>query len=216
MIDTVFIRDFGLCPYAETYQAMREFTVQRDANTPDELWLVQHPSVYTLGQAGRVEHIIKAHDIPVFFCDRGGQVTYHAPGQLVVYVLMDLKRRPQWGVKKLVTALEQAIIDFLAVYSLAANRRDHAPGVYVNEEKIASLGLRIRQGCCYHGLSLNIAMDLTPFSWINPCGYADLKMTQLADLGIKKDFTALSQEFLHYLLSALAYKKHHGLHTIEE
>ncbi|WP_425353083.1 lipoyl(octanoyl) transferase LipB [Thioflexithrix psekupsensis] len=215
-MDTVFIRDFGLCFYAETYHAMQQFTAQRDENTPDELWLVQHPAVYTLGQAGRVEHIIKPHDIPVFFCDRGGQVTYHAPGQLVVYVLMDLKRRPQWGVKTLVTALEQAIIDFLALYSLTANRRDHAPGVYVNEEKIASLGLRIRRGCSYHGLSLNIAMDLTPFSWINPCGYADLKMTQLVDLGVKKEFSALSQEFLDCLLSALDYRNHHWLNTIEE
>ncbi len=204
---TVIVRDWGIQAYPVTYQAMRDFTEQRTADTPDELWLLQHPPVYTLGQAGRREHILNPKDIPIVPVDRGGQVTYHGLGQLVVYLLIDLKRRPAWGVRKLVDAIEQAVIDFLASYQHIAERREKAPGVYVQQRKIASLGLRVRQGCSYHGLSLNIDMDLSPFLGINPCGYEGLEVTQLRDLGIQGDFPQLSQAFLHSLLQQLDYQQ---------
>lgn len=181
---------------------MQRFTDTRSTDTPDELWLLQHPPVYTLGQAGKREHLLNTGNIPVYPIDRGGQVTYHGIGQLIVYVLMNIKRR-NWGVKKLVFALEQAVIDYLASQNLSGNRRENAPGVYVDERKIASLGLRIRRGCSYHGLSLNVDMDLTPFQGINPCGYAGLEVTQLRDLGIRDDFEQVSAQFLSYLLCSL-------------
>ncbi len=181
---------------------MQHFTDNRHAQTLDELWVLQHPPVYTLGQAGKPEHLLNPGNIPVYHIDRGGQVTYHGPGQLVVYVLMDIKRR-NWGVKQLVQALEQAVIDYLASQQINGNRREKAPGVYVEKCKIASLGLRIRRGCCYHGLSLNIDMDLTPFQHINPCGYAGLEVTQLRDLGTTEDFEQVSAQFLRYLLDTL-------------
>lgn len=203
----LILRDWGMTAYNETYVAMREFTDTRDAHTPDELWLVQHPPVYTLGQAGRREHLLDTQAIPVLPVDRGGQVTYHGPGQLVVYVLIDLKRRPQWGIKQLVTQLEQAVIDYLATQQHVAERRAKAPGVYVQAQKIAALGLRVRHGCSYHGLSLNIDMDLSPFAGINPCGYPDLAVTQVRDLGITADFATITHDFLACLLHALDYHR---------
>jgi len=181
---------------------MQRFTDARGADTPDELWVLQHPPVYTLGQAAKPEHLLNTGNIPIYPIDRGGQVTYHGPGQLIVYILMDIKRR-NWGVKKLVHALEQAVIDYLGSQDLSAMRREKAPGVYVDDRKIASLGLRIRRGCSYHGLSLNVDMDLTPFQGINPCGYAGLEVTQLRDLGMIEDFDQVSAQFLSYLLESL-------------
>jgi lipoyl(octanoyl) transferase len=160
---------------------MQEFTAKRGPDTPDEIWLCQHPPVFTQGLAGKPEHLLRDIGIPVVKIDRGGQITYHGPGQLVAYLLLDLKRR-NLGVKVLVNRIEQALIDLLAEYDIAAKRRPGAPGVYVNDAKIAALGLKIKNGCCYHGLSLNIDMDLSPFSAINPCGYEGLAVTQLSAL----------------------------------
>ncbi|WP_423811152.1 lipoyl(octanoyl) transferase LipB [Providencia stuartii] len=159
---------------------MHQFTENRDKDTPDELWLVEHPRVFTQGQAGKAEHVLAPGDIPVIQSDRGGQVTYHGPGQQVMYVMLDLKRN-KLGVRDLVTALENTVVKTLAHYHIDAYPRPDAPGVYVNSDKICSLGLRIRKGCSFHGLALNINMDLEPFNRINPCGYAQLKMTQLRD-----------------------------------
>ncbi|EGV34028.1 Octanoyltransferase [Thiorhodococcus drewsii AZ1] len=171
----------GLQDYSATLEAMRRFTDDRDRETLDEIWLLEHPPVFTLGQAGRREHLLDPGDIPVIQVDRGGQVTYHGPGQLVAYLLLDL-RRIGFGVKRLVNLLEESVIDLLDTYGIDAARRQDAPGVYVAGAKIASLGLRVRNGCSYHGLALNVAMDLEPFRRINPCGYAGLAMTQVSDL----------------------------------
>ena len=157
---------------------MHHYTDQRDSLSRDEIWLVEHPPVFTQGQAGKAEHLLMPGDIPVVQSDRGGQVTYHGPGQQVMYVLIDIKRR-KLGVRQLVTALEETVIDTLAGFGVSARARPDAPGVYVGEQKICSLGLRIRKGCSFHGLALNVAMDLAPFSRINPCGYAGMSMTQL-------------------------------------
>jgi len=200
----IIIRHLGVVPYLPIYQAMQDFTSQRNATTPDELWVLQHPPVYTLGMAAKPEHLLNTGNIPVQQIDRGGQVTYHAPGQLVVYVLIDLKRQG-WGVKRLVTALEQAVIDYLAQHDVVAQRRHKAPGVYVAEQKIAALGLRVRRHCSYHGLSVNVAMDLSPFQGINPCGYPGLAVTQLADCGITDTFDTVVAEFLTGLLACLDY-----------
>lgn len=175
------VRHFGELDYLETWQKMRYFTDVRTADTADELWFLQHPPVYTLGKNAKAEHILNAENIPVVNTDRGGQVTYHGPGQIVVYTLLDLNRL-KTGVRELVTMIEQSIIDLLAGYGVAANARREAPGVYVNNAKIAALGLRVRKGCSFHGLALNVDMDLEPFSRINPCGYAGLEVTQLTDL----------------------------------
>lgn len=179
------IRRLGRIDYQDCYDQMRRYTAERTATSADELWLVEHPPVFTLGQAGRPEHLLHASDIPVVRVDRGGQITYHGPGQVVVYVLLDL-RRLALTVKILVRLLEQAVIDLLADYGWRGERRAGAPGVYVAEAKIAALGLRVRNGCCYHGLALNVDMDLKPFTYINPCGYEGLRVTQLADLGVKR------------------------------
>ncbi|WP_242469296.1 lipoyl(octanoyl) transferase LipB [Rhabdochromatium marinum] len=170
---------------------MQDFTAARDASTPDELWILEHDPVFTLGQAGRPEHLLNPGAIPVIHCDRGGQVTYHGPGQLVVYVLFDL-RRARLGVRELVQRLEQAVIAMLETQGIAGSTRAGAPGVYVAEAKIAALGLRVRQGCSYHGLALNVAMDLAPFACINPCGYPGLQVTQLADLGCALPLAAVA------------------------
>lgn len=177
---------------------MQAFTDSRDTSTPDEIWVVEHPPVYTLGLNGKREHILNVTDIPIVKCDRGGQVTYHGPGQLVVYFLLDLRRR-NLGVKTLVHLLEQAVIDLLNQYNISAQRKDKAPGVYVNGEKIAALGLRVRKGCSYHGLSLNVDMNLTPFSHINPCGYEGLITTQLKALGINIKINQITEELLDHL-----------------
>lgn len=175
------VRDLGLRPYAPIWRAMREFTLTRQLDTTDELWLLQHEAVYTLGQAADPQHVLAAGDIPVVQADRGGQVTYHGPGQLVAYLLVDL-RRQKLGVRQLVTLIEQSLIGLLNRYSISATARPHAPGVYVSGEKIAALGLRIKKGCSYHGLSLNVDMDLEPFSRINPCGFEDLAVTSMQSL----------------------------------
>lgn len=177
------IRDYGCRDYLPTLEAMRAFTQNRGPETPDELWVLEHPPVYTLGQNGKPEHVLEAGEIPVVPTDRGGQVTYHGPGQIVIYVLVDIRRR-RIGVRRLVTLLEQAVVDTLADFGIAAYPRPDAPGVYVADAKIAALGLRIRRGASYHGLSLNVDMDLEPFTRINPCGYAGLKVTQVADLAV--------------------------------
>ncbi|MCX9111180.1 MULTISPECIES: lipoyl(octanoyl) transferase LipB [Providencia] len=163
---------------------MHQFTEERTENTCDEVWLVEHPRVFTQGQAGKAEHVLAPGDIPVIQSDRGGQVTYHGPGQQVMYVMLNLKRN-KIGVRELVTALENTVVNTLAHFNIAAYPRPDAPGVYVNGDKICSLGLRIRQGCSFHGLALNIDMDLEPFNRINPCGYSELKMTQVSDLAPK-------------------------------
>jgi lipoyl(octanoyl) transferase len=167
--------------FQQTWREMREFTAKRGPDTPDEIWLCQHPPVFTQGLAGKPEHLLRDIGVPVVKIDRGGQITYHGPGQLVAYLLLDLKRR-NLGVKALVSRIEQALIDLLAEYGIKASRRPGAPGVYVNDAKIAALGLKIKNGCCYHGLSLNVDMDLAPFSAINPCGYEGLAVTQLSEL----------------------------------
>ena len=177
------VKRLGRVDYAPTFQAMQEFTAARTPETPDELWVVEHPPVFTLGQAGKPEHILSDIGIPVVKIDRGGQVTYHGPGQVVIYLLLDLSRL-KIKVRELVTAIEQALIDFLADHGVTAERRAGAPGVYVGAAKIAALGLKIKNGCSYHGLSLNVDMDLHPFTAINPCGYAGLAVTQTRDLGI--------------------------------
>jgi len=176
----VIVRDLGRADYVRVWQDMRAFTDQRDPSTPDEIWLVEHPPVYTLGTNDRNEAFDNP-GIPVVKSDRGGQITYHGPGQLIVYVLIDLRRRG-WGVRQLVTLLEQSVLDLLAARGLPAERRAGAPGVYVDGRKIAQLGLRVRGGACYHGLSFNVAMDHEPFRRIKPCGYAGLETTDLATL----------------------------------
>jgi lipoyl(octanoyl) transferase len=179
---SLITRHLGRVPYDHAYAAMRRFTATRNASTADELWLLEHPPVYTVGQAGRLEHLRRETAIPVERVDRGGQITFHGPGQLVAYVLLDLRRRGL-TVRRLVTTLEQAVIDLLAGYRIEGERRPGAPGVYVGGAKIAALGLRVRNGCSYHGLALNVAMDLAPFRDIDPCGYAGLQVTQLTALG---------------------------------
>ena len=198
----VHVRYLGQADYTSTYHAMQQFTEKRDDNTIDELWVLEHFPVYTLGMAGKTEHLLNTKNIPVIKTDRGGQVTYHGLGQLVVYILVNIKRK-HWSIKQLVNLLEQAIINYLNSHDLLAQRREKAPGVYICDKKIASLGLRIRKGCSYHGISLNVNMDLTPFSGINPCGYAGLEVTQLSDLGISKTVNQVSEEFLPHLLTLL-------------
>jgi lipoyl(octanoyl) transferase len=173
---------------------MQTFTDNRGANTPDELWFLEHPPVFTLGRNGRQEHLHNTGDIPVIHVDRGGQVTYHGPGQLIAYTLVDIKRR-QLGVQSLVRILEQTVIDLLSDYAVRAQRREQAPGVYVDDRKVAALGLRIRKGCSFHGLSLNVDMDLSPFAMIDPCGYSGLEVTQLKDLGIDTPMATISTQF---------------------
>jgi len=177
------IRNLGLQNYETTWQNMQQFTQDRDTETADELWIVEHPPVYTLGLNGKREHLLSTGSIPVINSDRGGQATYHGPGQLIIYALLDIKRL-HFGVRQLVTILEQAMIDTLALYNIAAVARADAPGVYVNDKKIGSIGIRIKKNCSYHGLSLNNHMDLRPFDHINTCGYSGLEVTQLADLGV--------------------------------
>jgi lipoyl(octanoyl) transferase len=173
--------DLGLQPYEKVWQDMQRYTDERDASSEDQLWLVEHPPVFTLGKNGKPEHVLAAGDIPLVQSDRGGQVTYHGPGQLVVYVLLDIQRM-QLGVRELVTRLERSVIELLADYGIAAESKRDAPGVYVAGSKIAALGLRVRKGRCFHGLALNVAMDLEPFNRIDPCGYPGLQVTQLLNL----------------------------------
>jgi len=199
---TAVFRWLGRVEYAPTWRAMQSFTDERDATTPDEVWFLEHAPVFTQGLNGRREHLLAPGDIPVVGIDRGGQVTYHGPGQLVVYPLIDL-RRLGIGVRELVVALETAVIALTAAHGIAASARRDAPGVYVDGRKLASLGLRIRRGCSYHGLALNVDMDLEPFGRINPCGMAGLQMTQLAALGVEGDVRGISQELAPRLRDAL-------------
>ncbi len=191
--------------YLQAWDEMRSFTAARTAETVDEIWLLEHPPVYTYGLAGRSEHLPQSDNgIPVIKTDRGGQVTYHGPGQLIAYVLFDLKRA-RFSVRALVRALEQAVIDLLEDFCAAGERREDAPGVYVNGAKLAALGLRIKRGCTYHGLSLNVDMDLTPFAAIDPCGYPGLAVTQLRDLGIAAPMQNISERLVLNLNRRLAY-----------
>lgn len=182
-MNQLVIKHLGRVDYVSTWLSMQDFTAARNKATPDELWVLEHPPVFTLGQAGKREHLLRASEIPVVLIDRGGQITYHGPGQVVIYVLVDLKRRG-YGVKELVSRMEQAVIDLLGESNIKAERQAGAPGVYVGGAKIAALGLRIKHGCSYHGLAVNVDMDLTPFSRINPCGYPGMAVTQTKNLGM--------------------------------
>jgi lipoyl(octanoyl) transferase len=196
------LRRLGRVEYEPTWRAMQDFTARRTADTPDELWLLEHPPVYTQGQAGKPEHLIAATTIPVVPIDRGGQITYHGPGQVVVYVLVDLRRRG-YGIRELVTRMEQAVIDLLAAHGVAAARLAGAPGIYVGGAKIAALGLRVKHGCTYHGLAFNVDMDLAPFAAINPCGYAGMPVTQCRDLGVELSAPQAGQALVQALLETI-------------
>jgi lipoyl(octanoyl) transferase len=203
----LLVKKLGRVEYAPTWEAMQIFTAERTADTPDELWIVEHPPVYTLGQAGKPEHVLEDIGIPIVKIDRGGQVTYHGPGQVVIYLLLDLSRL-KIKVRELVTAIEQAIIDYLASVNIPAERRAGAPGVYVGDAKIAALGLKIKNSCSYHGLSLNVDMDLSPFAAINPCGYAGLKVTQTKDFNAQLTPEQAGEQLSQYLQAQL--EKQHG------
>ncbi|MCP4470253.1 MAG: lipoyl(octanoyl) transferase LipB [Gammaproteobacteria bacterium] len=202
----VAVRNLGRSDYRETWDAMRDFTHVRDAHTRDQLWITEHAPVFTQGLNGRAEHLLDAGDIPVLQIDRGGQITYHGPGQLVLYCLLDLNRLGL-GVKGLVAKIEKSVIDLLRGYRIAAHTRDGAPGVYVGQAKIAALGLRIRKGCCYHGLSLNVDMELEPFTRINPCGYRGLAVSQLRDLGVNRTVEQVGHELAGILIGNLGEKE---------
>jgi len=199
----LLIRDLGLVDYTTAWHEMQNFTDNRTEQTPDQLWLLEHPPVFTQGQAGKAEHLLMPGDIPVVQVDRGGQVTYHGPGQLVVYILLDIKRR-KIGVRELVSLIEQCIVDGLQSYGVTAYARPDAPGVYVEGRKVASLGLRVRKGCTFHGLALNVNMDLTPFQRINPCGYAGMEMIQTKDIGGPDSVSLAKQMLLAQFLRQLA------------
>ncbi len=196
------LRWLGRVEYEPTWRAMQSFTDTRTANDPDQIWFLEHPPVFTLGMNGKREHVLAPGDIPLVQIDRGGQVTYHGPGQLVVYPLIDV-RRLGIGVRELVVALENAVIAFCAERNVAAMGRRDAPGVYVNERKLASIGLRIRRGCSYHGLALNVSMDMTPFRRINPCGYAGLEVTDLEAQGIDSSVQDAARDLAPHLLREL-------------
>ena len=200
----VLIRRLGLVDYQPTWDAMKRFTDERSAETPDEIWFLEHPPVFTLGMNGKPEHVLAPGDIPVVQIDRGGQVTYHGPGQLVVYPLIDL-RRAGLGVRDLVTALERSVIDYVAELGVGAECRRNAPGVYVDNRKLASVGIRIRRGASYHGIAMNVNLDIEPFSRINPCGYAGLEVTRLADLTSVKSVEEAASGLTPHLLRALGF-----------
>ena len=199
----------GLVEYEPAWQAMKDFTAARNADTRDEIWLLQHHPVYTQGLAGKPEHLLRSSDIPVIKIDRGGQITYHGPGQIIAYLLLDM-RRWKLSVRDLVRLMEQAVIDLLALHGVNAQGREDAPGVYVNGAKIASLGLKIKNGRCYHGVSFNADMDLAPFTRINPCGYAGLRVTQARDAGISASLTELEQQLAQNIIALLQRHKGQG------
>ncbi len=196
------VRELGLRPYLETWMAMRAFTDRRASDTPDELWLLEHPPVYTQGLAGKPEHVLDAGEIPVVQTDRGGQITYHGPGQLVAYPLLDLQRLGV-GIRNMVALLESVTIDVLADFGLKGQRRDGAPGVFVDDAKIASIGMKVRRGCTFHGLAFNVELDLSPFSRINPCGFAGQRMARLADLAEGSDVEQVGKAFTRGLADGL-------------
>ncbi|WP_022942930.1 lipoyl(octanoyl) transferase LipB [Psychromonas hadalis] len=200
------LRYLGLQPYTETWQAMSDFTNLRDENTADEIWIVEHPAVFTQGTAGKAEHLLQQTDIPVVKSDRGGQITYHGPGQLIVYLLINIRRK-DFNVRSLVTIIEQGIIELLNDYNVQAIAKADAPGVYVKGKKIASLGLKIRRGCSFHGLALNVEMDLSPFLQINPCGYAGLEMTQCKNEGINLTVNELAPRLIDKMNQKLQYSQ---------
>lgn len=200
----IIVRTLGVAPYISTWEKMRTFTEQRTAETPDEIWCLTHPPVFTQGQAGKPEHILNAGEIEVVQTDRGGQVTYHGPGQLVIYFLIDLKRKHQ-GIRTLVDAIEQSVIAMLTADGIAAHTIEKAPGVYVNNAKICSLGMRVKRGCSYHGLALNVNMDLSPFSRINPCGYQGLQVCQTSVLGGAQTVTEAQERLMPFLLPRLRF-----------
>jgi lipoyl(octanoyl) transferase len=202
----------GLVEYQPTWDAMKVFTAQRTATTPDEIWLLQHPPTFTQGQAGNPEHLLNARNIPVIKIDRGGQITYHGPGQIVAYLLLDL-RRWKINVRELVRLMEQAAINVLAEYGITALGREDAPGIYVGDAKIGALGLKIRHGCCYHGLSLNVDMDLTPFAGINPCGYQGLRVTQMKDFTNVPTTATIAPQLARHLVSLLNQHLHRAVST---
>jgi lipoyl(octanoyl) transferase len=206
-------RSLGLRDYEPVWRAMRAFTDSRSADTPSELWLLQHPPVFTLGQAGKTEHLLAPGTIPVLKSDRGGQVTYHGPGQLVAYLLLDL-RQAGVGVRALVRKIEAAVIDLLADYDIRAESRHEAPGVYVDDAKIAALGLRIRRGYSYHGLSLNVDMDLEPFSRINPCGYSGLAVTSMKALGVCAPLSEIETLLTANFCRQLGYTAQLGINSL--
>ncbi len=200
--EQAIIRQLGRVEYEPVWRAMQAFTAARQADTPDEIWVLEHPPVYTQGQAGKPEHLIAATEIPVIPIDRGGQITFHGPGQVVAYVLVDLRRRGI-GIRELVTRMEQAVIDLLAAQGVTAARQTGAPGVYVNGAKIAALGLRVKHGCTYHGLSLNVDMDLSPFAAINPCGYAGMAVTDCRSVGAGGSMATTGQALIQTLQRAI-------------
>ena len=198
------IKQLGRVDYIPTWKAMEQLTLERGPDTADEIWFLEHPPVFTLGLAGKMEHVLAPGEIPVVHIDRGGQVTYHGPGQLVVYPLLDL-RRLKLGVRELVEALENSVIDTLALYGIRARGRRDAPGVYVDARKVCSIGIRVRRGCTYHGIAFNVGMDLEPFTRINPCGYEGLEMTQLSALGGPADTVQVARDLAPALLERLGY-----------
>jgi len=200
------VRDLGLQEYLPTWQAMQDFTARRDESTADELWCLEHPAVFTMGLNGKSKHLLNITNIPVINIDRGGQVTYHGPGQLVIYTLIDLNRL-NISVKELVTCIEDAIIKLLQQHGIKASGKEGAPGVYVEKKKIAALGLRIKRNKSYHGLSLNVDMDLSPFQQINPCGYENLEVTQFKDLKTASDMKKIKSELITILSERLGYKE---------
>jgi lipoyl(octanoyl) transferase len=200
--NTVIVRQLGLRSYEPIWQKMQDFTDTRDDNSPDEIWFVEHEPVFTQGQAGKAEHVLAPGDIPVIQVDRGGQVTYHGPGQQMMYVLFNL-RRLKIGVRELVTWLEECIVDMLKEYDINAYAKPDAPGVYVNDSKIASLGLRVRRGCSFHGLALNVNMDMSPFMRINPCGYAGMNMVQTSELNGPSQLDEVAQGLVKHMLKRL-------------
>nr|WP_067286305.1 lipoyl(octanoyl) transferase LipB [Marinobacterium profundum] len=202
--NTLILRSLGLVPYDTTWQRMQDLTNSRDDQTPDEIWLLEHSPVFTQGQAGKAEHVLNAGDIPVVQADRGGQVTYHGPGQLVVYLLLNLRRK-SLGVRDLVDLMEQSVVALLAEYGVQAYPKPDAPGVYVGDAKICSLGLRVRRGCSFHGLALNLDMNMEPFLRINPCGYAGMAMTQLASLVSGLDSAAAVSRMGDILINKIGY-----------
>lgn len=210
----LIVRELDLQPYEPTWHKMQQFTNERDETAADEIWSLQHEPVFTQGQAGKAEHLLGTGDIPVVQVDRGGQVTYHGPGQAIIYLLLNLKRK-KMGVRELVTIMEDAIVDTLAEFQVKAYAKPDAPGVYVDDSKIASLGLRVRRGCSFHGLALNLSMDLEPFLRINPCGYAGMAMTQLGMLVDDLDQVDATQRLLTNLISKLGYSEVTRLNTLD-
>ncbi len=210
----LYIRNLGLQEYSSVFKKMREFTTQRTPTTVDEFWCLQHPTVFTLGANADQQHVLKQTDIPIVQSDRGGQVTYHGPGQVIIYLLIDLKRK-SIGVKRLVELIEQSVVELLNDYKIDSQARVDAHGVYVDEAKIASLGLRVHSGCSYHGLAVNVDMDMSPFSLINPCGFPGLEVTQLKDHGVTESVQVISDKLMLNLSKRLEYKSNkintHGI-----